>query len=80
MAKLAASRKANSSAVAPPALSAGGPAKQYVASQQTAVKEDGKKSMIPEDIKRKLLAKVRLVSIKAPFELTEQHQGEATWC
>lgn len=63
MAKLAASRKASSTAVAPLAVPAGKAANQDVAKQSAAVKEEGKKSTIPEDIKRKLLAKVRLIML-----------------
>ena len=63
MAKLAASRKASSTAVAPLAVPAGEAANQDVAKQPATAKEEGKKSAIPEDIKRKLLAKVRLITL-----------------
>lgn len=63
MAKLAACRKASSTAAAPLALPAATAANQEVAKQPAAVREEGKKSAIPEDIKRKLLAKVRLIML-----------------
>lgn len=58
MAKLAASRKATSAAAVPPASTAA-PA-DVADKQQAPVKKEGKKSAIPEDIKRKLLAKASL--------------------
>lgn len=67
MAKLAASRKASSIAAAQPAGSAAVAPSQEAAEQEAQVKEQGKKSTIPEGIRQKLLAQVKLCTCHSCF-------------
>ena len=67
MAKLAASRKASSIAAAQPAGPAAVAPSQEAAEQEAQVKEQGKKSTIPEGIRQKLLAQVKLCTCHSCF-------------